>query len=108
MSKSYGVRSITRPVLGQPGNSWEPPSADPHARWCGGRGRKTPGYPIRRSGAEASRRIFPRGIRTPRSGVRTAPRMSCGRGGPACWDTAVVSSVRVMDGCEAAGQQAEP
>ena len=26
----------------------EPPSADPHARWCGGRGRKTPGYPIRR------------------------------------------------------------
>ena len=25
---------------------WEPPGADPHARWCGGRGRKTPGYPI--------------------------------------------------------------
>ena len=46
MSKSYGVRFTTRPVLGQPGNSWEPPSADPHARWCGGRGLKTPGYPI--------------------------------------------------------------
>ena len=25
---------------------WEPPGADPHAGWCGGRGRKTPGYPI--------------------------------------------------------------
>jgi len=25
---------------------WEPPYADPHVRWCGGRGRKTPGYPI--------------------------------------------------------------
>jgi len=24
----------------------EPPGADPHAGWCGGRGRKTPGYPI--------------------------------------------------------------
>ena len=25
----------------------EPPSADPHAGWCGGRGLKAPGYPIR-------------------------------------------------------------
>ena len=25
---------------------WEPPSADPLAWWCGGWGRKTPGYPI--------------------------------------------------------------
>ena len=24
----------------------EPPCADPHARWCGGWGRNTPGYPI--------------------------------------------------------------
>ena len=24
-----------------------PPGADPHARWCGGWGRKSPGYPIR-------------------------------------------------------------
>ncbi len=30
----------------RPGNSSEPPGADPHAGWCGGRGRKTPGYPI--------------------------------------------------------------
>src|SRR6185369_9506619 len=29
-----------------PGNSIEPPGADPHAGWCGGWGRKTPGYPI--------------------------------------------------------------
>jgi hypothetical protein len=26
---------------------WEPPGADPHARWCGGWGREPPGYPIR-------------------------------------------------------------
>ena len=26
--------------------SREPPSADPHARWCGGWGLNTPGYPI--------------------------------------------------------------
>jgi hypothetical protein len=24
----------------------EPPGADPHAGWCGGRGLKSPGYPI--------------------------------------------------------------
>ena len=24
----------------------EPPSADPHARWCGGRAGNPPGYPI--------------------------------------------------------------
>ena len=24
----------------------EPPSADPHARWCGGWGLNAPGYPI--------------------------------------------------------------
>ena len=24
----------------------EPPGADPHAGWCGGRGRETPAYPI--------------------------------------------------------------
>ena len=24
----------------------EPPTADPHGGWCGGRGRETPGYPI--------------------------------------------------------------
>ena len=24
----------------------EPPYADPHVRWCGGWGRKPPGYPI--------------------------------------------------------------
>jgi len=29
-------------------NLREPPGADPHAGWCGGRGRKTPGYPIGR------------------------------------------------------------
>ena len=28
------------------GSSWEPPGADPHARWCGGWGRDSPGYPI--------------------------------------------------------------
>ena len=28
------------------GRLWEPPGADPHAGWCGGWGRKTPGYPI--------------------------------------------------------------
>jgi hypothetical protein len=27
----------------------EPPSADPHAGWCGGRGRKSPAYPIGRT-----------------------------------------------------------
>jgi hypothetical protein len=27
----------------------EPPLADPHEGWCGGWGRKTPGYPIRPS-----------------------------------------------------------
>ena len=27
-----------------------PPRADPHAGWCGGRGRETPGYPIRPPG----------------------------------------------------------
>ncbi|MBM9615080.1 hypothetical protein JWJ90_12410, partial [Desulfobulbus rhabdoformis] len=37
--------SIDRP---RPVSLWEPPGADPHARWCGGRGRKTPGYPIAR------------------------------------------------------------
>ncbi|MBM9617123.1 TonB-dependent receptor plug domain-containing protein, partial [Desulfobulbus rhabdoformis] len=37
--------SIDRP---RPVSLWEPPGADPHARWCGGRGRKTPGYPIDR------------------------------------------------------------
>jgi len=31
----------------RPVTLWEPPGADPHARWCGGRGRKTPAYPIR-------------------------------------------------------------
>ena len=30
----------------RPVTLWEPPYADPHVRWCGGRGRKTPGYPI--------------------------------------------------------------
>jgi len=30
----------------RPGNLCEPPDADPHAGWCGGWGRKTPGYPI--------------------------------------------------------------
>jgi hypothetical protein len=30
----------------RPVTLWEPPGADPHARWCGGWGRKTPGYPI--------------------------------------------------------------
>ena len=30
----------------RPVTLWEPPGADPHARWCGGRGRKTPAYPI--------------------------------------------------------------
>ena len=25
----------------------QPPSADPHARWCGGWGLNTPGYSIR-------------------------------------------------------------
>ena len=35
--------SITRL---RPGNSWEPPGADPHARWCGGWGRDSPGYPV--------------------------------------------------------------
>jgi len=29
------------------GNLCEPPGADPHAGWCGGWGRKPPGYPIR-------------------------------------------------------------
>lgn len=27
-------------------NTPEPPDADPHVRWCGGRGLITPGYPI--------------------------------------------------------------
>jgi len=27
-------------------NLCEPPGADPHAGWCGGWGRKTPGYPM--------------------------------------------------------------
>jgi tetratricopeptide (TPR) repeat protein len=30
----------------RPVTLWEPPGADPHARWCGRRGRKTPAYPI--------------------------------------------------------------
>jgi len=30
----------------KPGNFNELPVADPHAGWCGGRGRKTPGFPI--------------------------------------------------------------
>ncbi len=30
------------------GNLDEPPYADPLVGWCGGWGRKTPGYPIRR------------------------------------------------------------
>jgi len=46
LSKNCGLTFIT---LLRHGSSWEPPSADPHARWCGGRGRKTPGYPIRQS-----------------------------------------------------------
>jgi len=46
MSKSFGARFTTRPVLRRSGDSWEPPSADPLARWCGGWGRKAPGYPI--------------------------------------------------------------
>ncbi len=29
-------------------NTAEPPDADPHVRWCGGRGLITPGYPISR------------------------------------------------------------
>ena len=49
--KDAWVRSITRL---RPGNFCEPPGArpkevpvvDPHAGWCGGWGRKTPGYPI--------------------------------------------------------------
>jgi hypothetical protein len=28
------------------GMLWEPPGADPHAGWCGGWGRKSPGYPL--------------------------------------------------------------
>lgn len=27
-------------------DSQEPPNADPHVRWCGGRGLDPPGYPI--------------------------------------------------------------
>lgn len=38
-SKTSGYRLT---ILG------EPPSAAPHAGWCGGRGRKSPAYPIRR------------------------------------------------------------
>ena len=30
----------------RPDSLREPPSADPLAAWCGGWGRKTPGYPI--------------------------------------------------------------
>ena len=26
----------------------KPPDADPHVRWCGERGRKTPAYPLMR------------------------------------------------------------
>jgi len=37
------VTDRLRPVYLQ-----EPPGADPHAGWCGGWGRKTPGYPISR------------------------------------------------------------
>ena len=43
LSKSCGFTFTTRL---RPGNLCEPPGADPHAGWCGGRGRKTPGYPI--------------------------------------------------------------
>lgn len=28
------------------GRLWEPPGEDPHAGWCGGWGRKSPGYPL--------------------------------------------------------------
>ena len=38
------------------GRLCEPPSADPHAWWCGGWGRKTPGYPIGHIRMEALRR----------------------------------------------------
>ncbi len=33
----------------RPDDFREPPGADPHARWCGGWGRKSPGYPINRA-----------------------------------------------------------
>jgi hypothetical protein len=32
----------------------EPPDADPHVRWCGGRGGNPPGYPILRLSSESA------------------------------------------------------
>jgi hypothetical protein len=45
VTKICGLTSITRLRLG---SFWEPPSADPHARWCGEGERKTPPYPFGR------------------------------------------------------------
>ena len=41
--RTMGENSLS--VL-RPDSLSEPPGADPLARWCGARGRKTPGYPI--------------------------------------------------------------
>ena len=43
VSKNCGWTFTIRP---RPDKLREPPGADPLDRWCGGWGRKTPGYPI--------------------------------------------------------------
>ena len=40
------------------GRLWEPPGADPHAGWCGGWGRKSPGYPLSQGSARRSHDAF--------------------------------------------------
>ena len=42
--KELRVRSLTARL--RLGRLWEPPGADPHAGWCGGWGRKSPGHPL--------------------------------------------------------------
>ena len=35
----------------------EPPTADPHGGWCGGRGLEAPGYPIRQHSFRLGKRL---------------------------------------------------
>jgi hypothetical protein len=47
------VRTLCVAREGAYQTSHEPPTADPHGGWCGGRGLAAPGYPISRHVATA-------------------------------------------------------
>jgi hypothetical protein len=44
----------------RPGNLDEPPYADPLVGWCGGWGRKTPGYPIKHRASKLAKFFCPK------------------------------------------------